>query len=207
MVIMPSIEYFASATEKDIGAVACYSVDVRAKRMLETYVPVVRSNMEEMMNRAERRAASKPQKSTPPRGTNRPNLAQIQGVFGHIDVMLEGLARTHQVQTVRGIPVMSDGQGDLHVIHSAILGWCDLWKKLAERFKFSIDLKPLERMAQYLEHGTPLSLDMVHNAQKAIDRCRAIYARLDVVEVGRIVTQQCRDLEIAELLRKQAKNN
>jgi len=159
------------------------------------------------MNREQRRAASKPQKSAPIRGSNRPNLAQIQGVFGHIDVMLEGLARTHQVKTVRGIPVMSDGHGDLHEIHSAILGWCDLWQKLAERFKFSIDLHPLVRMAQYLEHGTPLSLDMVHNAQKSIDRCRAIFSRLDRFEVKKMADQQCMDLEIAELLRKQSKNN
>lgn len=157
------------------------------------------------MNRQQRRAAAKPQKSTPTRGSNRPNLAQIQGVFGHIDVMLESLARTHQVQTVRGIPVMSDGQGDLHEIHSAILGWCDLWQKLSERFSFIIDLTPLVMMSKRLEHGVPLSLELVNNAQKAIDRCRAIYARLDVVEVGRIVTQQCRDLEIAQLLREKAK--
>lgn len=160
------------------------------------------------MNRAERRAAEK-QRTKPmtKQGGNRPNLAQIQGVFGHIDVMLEGLARTHQVLTVRGVPVMSDGQGNLHEIHGAILGWCDLWKRLAERFNFIVDLTPLVIMAKRLGNGVPLSLELVQNAQKAIDRCRAIYARLDVVEVGRMVNEQCRDLEIRELLEKRAKNN
>lgn len=38
---MPSIEYFASATENDIGAKACYEVDTMTKRMTETFAPTV----------------------------------------------------------------------------------------------------------------------------------------------------------------------
>lgn len=140
------------------------------------------------------------------RGTiHRPSLADIQGVFGHIDVMFDQLKRTHKVNTVRGVPVMSDGQGDLHEIHSAILGWCDLWKKLSERFNFIVDLTPLVVMSNRLEYGVPLSMERVESAHRAIDRCRAIYAHLDVFAVADMVRQQCQDYEIRDLLAAQLK--
>jgi hypothetical protein len=159
------------------------------------------------MNRKQRRQAARAKTVQPikRKAIQKPNLADIQGVFGHIDVMFDQLKRTHQVNTVRGVPVMSDWQGDTHVIHSAILGWCDLWKKLSERFNFIVDLTPLVVMANRLECGVPLYLELVESAHRAIDRCRAIYAHLDVFAVADMVRQQCQDYEIRDLLAEKLK--
>lgn len=161
------------------------------------------------MNRQQRREAARTKTvlRNKRKATQKPTLADIQGVFGHIDVMFERLKRTHQVNTVRGVPVMSDGQGDLHEIHNAIFGWVDLWKKLSERFNFIIDLTPLVIMSKRLEHGVPMSMELVESAHNAIDRCRAIYAHLDVFDVADMVRQQCQDYEIRDLLAEKLKTD
>ena len=153
------------------------------------------------MNRAQLRALKK--RKGKHQGTQRPypvrpNLAEIQGVFNHIEIMFDQL-RTGFVDSMRGKPIMSDGQGGLHEIAPALLGWVELWDRIATKFGFVLDTRPLTILANRLQYDTPLTMDLIEKSQAVIDRCRFMYARLDVYEVRAMVNTQCIGYEMEEL--------
>lgn len=156
------------------------------------------------MNRQQKREAAKLSRKKSnfirPKIT-RPNLAEIQGLFGHIDIMFNQL-RSGYIDAANGRPIMHDGQGGWHEIAPALLGWGDLWDRIANKYKLVIDTQSLTQIANRLQYDSPLTIDLINKGQAAIDHCRAIYARLDVFEVRAMVNEQCRMIEIQELMEK-----
>lgn len=157
------------------------------------------------MNRAQKRLAASISSKQPamrfkPKIT-RPNLAEIQGLFGHIDLMFNQL-RSGYIDAANGRPIMHDGQGGWHEIAPALLGWVDLWDRIANKYKLVIDTQSLTQIANRLQYDSPLTLDLTNKGQAAIDHCRAIYSRLDVFEVRAMVNEQCRTIEIQELMKE-----
>lgn len=157
------------------------------------------------MNRQQQRQAdrlkrkpTKPKRAPKVYVRTKPTLADIQSVFNHIDVMFTRI-RTGYVDAVNGIPIMSDGQGDWLEIAPALHGWCELWDLIATRYGLILQTGPLTIMANRLEYGTPLTMELIDRAQAVIDRCRKIYAQLDVYEVRSMVNTQCIKYEFEHL--------
>lgn len=157
------------------------------------------------MNRQQKRQAdrmkrnpTKPKRAPKVYVRTKPTLADMEGVFNKIDVMFTRI-RTGYVDTVNGVPIMSDGQGDLIAIAPALHGWCELWDRIATRYGLILQTGPLTIMANRLEYGTPLTMELIDRSQAVIDRCRKIYAQLDVYEVRSMVNTQCIKYEFENL--------
>lgn len=168
-------------------------------------ISLVSTESSQTMNRKEKREAQKyanrskkPQRQPFKPKTNRPTLADAQGVFNHIEVMFDKL-RTGYIDAANGRPIMSDGQGDWLEIAPAILGWVELWDRIAERFNYALDTVPLKLLANKLNYDMMLTMDLIDKAHAAIDRCRAIYYQLDVGDVRDMVNEQSIRMEFERL--------
>lgn len=130
-----------------------------------------------------------------------PTFADQARAFGAVDAMLARLAEGW-IHSIQGQPVFYNRpDATWYDIPAALEGWISLWERISARYRLSLDLAPLARLAAKLHHGTPVSPEEVAACAELITACKRAYRKMDVHEVGSLVRTQmiANQLEMMEV--------
>lgn len=136
------------------------------------------------------------------RRITRPTLLQQLEAFRLPDQIIAAL-RSGEIETINDKPCFRDLSESAYVwyeIAPAIGGWVSLWRRLCERYRLVIDLRPVELVARRLELGSMMHPEDIDRAAAVFDVCRHAYRAMDVYEVRSIVKTECIAQEQERLL-------
>ncbi|WP_137010107.1 hypothetical protein [Aquitalea aquatilis] len=161
------------------------------------------------MNRAQRREVVRAKPVPPPRrrytGPNRPSLVEVHRCFAPIDHMLDCLD-AGEIYVIDDVVVFKDFEDSTwYALVPAMLGWCELWQRLALHYRLDIDTGPVRVLMGKLERAEYLAKEEIAAGRAVVDLTRRAYMGMDVYEVKSFVrTQQLKiQLEDAGLARKE----
>ena len=110
---------------------------------------------------------------------NRPSLNDCYQVFAPVDDVFASL-EAGEIDSVQGVPVFRDRNGDLCEIAPAIEGWASMWDRLTQGKGIVFCSKPLTKLAAKLRYDSPLTEEEVAEAKAVIEMTRTMYMRLPI---------------------------
>lgn len=151
----------------------------------------------ESLSRAQRRALSRVERRAPRaprhRTVSRDDLRMatipwnIDQVWRPLEQIMDRMQIDGTVETAQGRPILYDaGTGGWYEIAPAIEGLIDFHRIAANRHGWQIDLRPLEKLAAKLQHGTPIF-------EPDLQAVRTLAAQLKR-HVGRLTLREAKDI-------------
>lgn len=110
---------------------------------------------------------------------NRPNMNDCYQVFARVDDVFSCL-EAGEVDSVQGVPVFQDRNGDLCEIAPAIEGWASMWDRLCKGEGIVFNSKPLTKLAAKLRYNSPLTELEVAEAKAVVEMTRTMYMKLPI---------------------------
>lgn len=110
---------------------------------------------------------------------NRPNLNDCYQVFAPVDDVFACL-EAGEIDSVQGMPVFKDRNGDLCEVAPAVEGWAAMWDRLCKGEGIVFNSKPLTKLAAKLRYDSPLTEEEVAEAKAVIEMTRTMYMRLPI---------------------------
>jgi hypothetical protein len=107
----------------------------------------------------------------------RPGLHEALVVFEPLYRLFRQL-ETGEVDAVMGRPVMPEKHGEMVEIAPALLGWSDLWDRMAKAEGLQLDLVPLRRIARKLSAVSPLTESDLEAGKVCLDHTYRAFMRL-----------------------------
>lgn len=151
----------------------------------------------ESLSRAQRRALARVERRAPRaprhRTVNRDDLRMatipwnIDQVWRPLEQIMDRMQIDGTVETAQGRPILYDaGTGGWYEIAPAIEGLIDFHRIAGSRHGWQIDLRPLEKLAAKLQHGTPIF-------EPDLQAVRTLAAQLKR-HVGRLTLREAKDI-------------
>lgn len=110
---------------------------------------------------------------------NRPSLNDCYQVFAPVDDVFACL-EAGEIDSVQGMPVFRDRNGDLCEVAPAVEGWAAMWDRLCNGEGIVFNSKPLIKLAAKLRYDSPLTDDEVAEAKAVIELTRTLYMQLPI---------------------------
>lgn len=127
----------------------------------------------------------------------RPTLAQVQTVFGGIELFCSQLIAGEVYSTEDGTVLYKDLEGLYYIAHPAVLGLAEVIEALSKSFKLSIDFEAMKEMARKLKDKEEIPPEFAKRFEDSIIHAKKAYFRMNVYKVREIV----RSLEIGWRIR------
>lgn len=110
---------------------------------------------------------------------NRPSLGDCYQVFSPIDEVFACLEQG-EVNSINGVPVFKDRNGDWCEITPAVEGWISLWERLCRGEGYEFDAKALTKLVAKLRYDSPMTEQEVAEAKAVIEVTRSLYMKLPI---------------------------
>lgn len=134
---------------------------------------------------------------------NRPNMNDCYQVFAPVDDVFASL-EAGEIDSVQGMPVFKDRNGDLCEVAPAIEGWASLWDRLTTGEGIVFDSKPLTKLAAKLRYDSPLTESEVAEARAVIEQTRTLYMQLPISLTQDYAKIEETQIKMSNLLAKEA---
>lgn len=135
------------------------------------------------MNRALRRAMAK-QKPIPAQPKRRPVPPAVDEFeqFDDIERMTQKLEHG-AIETQQGRPVMTT-KGVTYDVLSALEGWMEYWRMLADKHGIAYDDEPMRVVARRLENAMPLTPSHIEGFKRVVSAQRAMFRSIPRREIS-----------------------
>lgn len=110
------------------------------------------------------------------------------------------MARSGEMDTLRGYPAMLDWQGEWSRVDQALQGWIDCW----ERFQSGIDLKPLDAFRRKIVAGVMLTVQEVDAALGTLRKQESMLTKMPRDFIRRQTDTELINIELEQLGIKEA---
>lgn len=146
------------------------------------------------MNRAQRRAAvyKKPMYDNV---INLPPLIDEWTVFDCPDRILKKVA-SGEIESVQGVPVFLDNEGNWCEVCPALSGWIFTWQKIINELNIEYSMAALGKIHNKLQASMPVSEQDIFEAISTLDGLRMIFRSTDRKKIKQIA----QDAQIAIFL-------
>ena len=126
------------------------------------------------MNRKIRRAMEKLKPTTPqPKRRSVPSAIDEFEQFDDIERMIQKLEHG-AIETEQGRPVMTT-KGVTYDVLSALEGWMEYWRMLADKHGVAYDDQPMHAVARRLENVMPLTQSLIDGFKRVVAAQRAMF--------------------------------
>lgn len=130
---------------------------------------------------------------------NVPMLHEIERVFAPIDRFIAELRSGEVTCDSTGTVIFKDAEGHWYEAQPAILGFAEVWDKLAQKWALQIDTATLYQLVNRLKYNMPIDPPFVDQLQTSIDGIREAYRRMDVFETKKVVRTEEIRIKFEEL--------
>lgn len=134
---------------------------------------------------------------------NRPSLNDCYQVFAPVDDVFASL-EAGEIDSVQGVPVFKDRNGDLCEVSQAVEGWVGLWDRLTKGEGIVFDSKPLAKLAAKLRYDSPLTELEVAEAKSVVEMTRTMYMKLPISVTREYARTEEIKIKMENLLSKEA---
>jgi len=102
------------------------------------------------------------------------------------------------IETEQGRPVMTT-KGVTYDVLSALEGWMEYWRMLAEKHGIDYDDQPMHTVARRLENGMPLTPTLIDGFKRVVEQQRAMFRSIP----RHVISSQATTTQIKLLLDEQ----
>jgi hypothetical protein len=116
-----------------------------------------------------------------------PLLHEVDQVFAPIDRFIDQLKAGEVYCDSTGCTLFQDNEGNLYEAGPAVLGFAEVWEKLAQKFALNVDTVTLYQWANRLKYNMPIDPVFVAQLERSIDGIRSAYRSMDVFQTKSVV--------------------
>ena len=127
------------------------------------------------MNRAQRRLKK------------RPTLAQVQSVFGGVELFAQQLIRGEVDASPDGTILYRDLEGMYYVAYPALEGLIETWMDIAARARLTFDFDALRIVCRRLEYQMFIEPELAKRFANVIAEMKKSYSLMNMYEVKEVV--------------------